>query len=147
VERVIAKVLSKEPAGRYRTADQLGRILTNYRDNSLEDTGPLGKTGEKQPTAVPVAERKTEYYQREATPTAERKTEYYHPDEPTAARRARADSPTLGPADYPQPLHYAEPEPETADATAIILSILALISLLGLIPLWYIVFLKYTAGS
>jgi serine/threonine-protein kinase len=61
VERVIAKVLSKEPAGRYRTADQLGRILTNYRDNSLEDTGPLGKTGEKQPTAVPVAERITLY--------------------------------------------------------------------------------------
>jgi serine/threonine-protein kinase len=36
IERVIAKVLSKEPAGRYRTADQFGRILTTYRDSSLE---------------------------------------------------------------------------------------------------------------
>ena len=31
VERIVRKVLAKEPAARYRTADQLGRILDSYR--------------------------------------------------------------------------------------------------------------------
>ncbi len=30
LEQIILKVLSKEPAGRYRTADQFGRILLNF---------------------------------------------------------------------------------------------------------------------
>jgi hypothetical protein len=44
---------------------------------------------------------------------------------------------------YPPPIHLSEPIPKKADATAIILSILALVSLLGLIPLWFIVYLRY----
>lgn len=31
LDRILQKVLSKEPASRYRTADQLGRILVSYR--------------------------------------------------------------------------------------------------------------------
>lgn len=31
VERIVRKVMAKEPAARYRTADQLGRILDSYR--------------------------------------------------------------------------------------------------------------------
>ncbi len=31
LDRILQKVLSKEPASRYRTADQLGRILISYR--------------------------------------------------------------------------------------------------------------------
>lgn len=40
LEEIILKVLSKEPTTRYRTADQLGRILisfTEYNDSELED--------------------------------------------------------------------------------------------------------------
>src|SRR5438552_3374652 len=37
--RVVHKVLAKEPAARYRTADQLGRILISYRERGLEMTG------------------------------------------------------------------------------------------------------------
>ena len=36
VERIVRKVLTKEPAARYRTADQLGRILDSYRRLSEE---------------------------------------------------------------------------------------------------------------
>ncbi len=36
VERIVRKVLAKEPAARYRTADQLGRILDSYRRLSEE---------------------------------------------------------------------------------------------------------------
>ena len=33
LEQIILKVLAKEPAARYRTADQLGRVLTNFIQN------------------------------------------------------------------------------------------------------------------
>jgi len=36
VERIVSKVMAKEPAARYRTADQLGRILDSYRRSSEE---------------------------------------------------------------------------------------------------------------
>jgi len=38
VAQIIHKVLSKEPAARYRTADQLGSILQNYRAESEQAT-------------------------------------------------------------------------------------------------------------
>jgi serine/threonine-protein kinase len=125
IERVIAKVLSKEPAGRYRTADQFGRILTTYRDNSLEDTGPMSDVGPQPPQAENIIERETVFYQ---------------PEERTAPRReSMQDMATV----YPPPIHYSEPAVEEKDWGAIILGVVALISLLGLIPLWYIVYLRY----
>lgn len=125
VERVIAKVLSKEPAGRYRTADQFGRILTTYRDSSLEDTGPVSDNSPLLQPAENIAERKTAYYQ---------------PEERTAPRReSMQDMATV----YPPPVHYSEPEAEKTDWGAVALGIIAIICLLGLIPLWYIVYLRY----
>jgi serine/threonine-protein kinase len=38
LDRVIRKVLSKEPSTRYRTADQLGRILERYRQQGQQPT-------------------------------------------------------------------------------------------------------------
>ncbi|QPC80961.1 serine/threonine protein kinase [Phototrophicus methaneseepsis] len=36
--KIVYKVMSKEPAGRYRTADQLGHVLQSYRDRARERT-------------------------------------------------------------------------------------------------------------
>ncbi len=38
LDRIIYKVMSKEPAARYRTADQLGRILISYQKQGQERT-------------------------------------------------------------------------------------------------------------
>ena len=38
IERIVGKVLAKEPSARYRTADQMGRILASYRDQGHERT-------------------------------------------------------------------------------------------------------------
>jgi serine/threonine protein kinase len=38
LDQIIQKVLSKEPSARYRTADQLGRVLTSFLDESLNHT-------------------------------------------------------------------------------------------------------------
>jgi len=40
LSRIIYKVMSKEPAGRYRMADQLGQILIKYRDQGQRFTAP-----------------------------------------------------------------------------------------------------------
>jgi serine/threonine-protein kinase len=38
LDRIVQKVLSKEPSARYRTADQLGRILIAYKEQGREPT-------------------------------------------------------------------------------------------------------------
>ncbi len=135
IDQIISKVLSKEPSGRYRTADQLGRVLVTYRKRSVEQTGI---------SAVEVAgitkitEMKTEvnYLQPELTNKASdrtRLTSTYQQD------------PTLY-SSSPKPDIIYSPSDEESDTdwTALTLGVIALISLLGLIPLWYIVYLRYT---
>jgi serine/threonine-protein kinase len=42
LERILLKVLSKEPASRYRTADQLGRVLVTFTQQSPVAVAPVG---------------------------------------------------------------------------------------------------------
>lgn len=130
--QIVNKLLSKEPAGRYRTAGQLGRILSSYRQRSQEETGPIfpqSATTAPRTPALPVAEQKTEIFQR---PPQENGSE-------TAVR------PSLPPLPKPaEPITISlKRQKETAaamDWTAVSLGIFALVALLGLIPLWYLVF-------
>ena len=41
LEKITLKVLSKEPSARYRTADQLGRVLLSFGQMNKEKTGPI----------------------------------------------------------------------------------------------------------
>lgn len=128
--QIINKLLAKEPAGRYRTAGQLGRILTTYRQRSQEETGPiqpLSATTQQAP-ALPVAEQKTEVFQR-----------------PPRDEDEMVTRPPMRPLPQPaEPVTVSlKPTPEPTaemDWTAVSLGIFALVSLLGLIPLWYLVF-------
>jgi serine/threonine-protein kinase len=127
--QIINKLLAKEPAGRYRTAGQLGRILTTYRQRSQEETGPIyaplsGTT--RQAPVVPVAEQKTEIFHRP------------EPDDGEAITRAPM-RPIPRPAEPVTVSINSQGEAEM-DWTAVSLGIFALVALLGLIPLWYLVF-------
>lgn len=130
--QIVNKLLSKEPAGRYRTAGQLGRILSSYRQRSQEETGPIfpQSTASAQRTpALPVAEQKTEIFQRP-------------PQENGAKTAVRPPLPPLPKPAEPMTVS-ASRQTETAaamDWTAVSLGIFALVALLGLIPLWYLVF-------
>ena len=57
INDIILKVLSKEPAGRYRTADQLGRVLQSYSDRELAPAAtartPTGSLPDRVPPASP----------------------------------------------------------------------------------------------
>lgn len=127
--QIINKLLAKEPAGRYRTAGQLGRILTTYRQRSQEETGPIyaplsGTT--RQAPVIPVAEQKTEIFRRP------------EPDDGEAITRAPM-RPIPRPAEPVTVSINSQAEAEM-DWTAVSLGIFALVALLGLIPLWYLVF-------
>lgn len=158
LERIVGKLLSKEPTGRYRTAGQLERILRSYRDSAGQDTGPVAPLLERPterprrseivqrelpaPLPVPVDEpslpieaRRTEIHQR-AQPLAEQRTAVFSVDERAGAERPyRLAQASAEPADLYLPVDgSAEP-----DWTAVSLGILAIVALLGLVPLWYFV--------
>jgi serine/threonine-protein kinase len=134
LDRIVDKVLAKDPSGRYRTADQLGRVLTVYRDSSDELTGPIDGLGA---TSTDITGTATVYV---APPVmisnldeaANIDSTVENPLEPIASSTLTT-------------IHINAPEEQNStDWAAIILGIIAVISLLGLIPLWYLVFTRYT---
>ncbi len=120
MERIISKVLAKEPSARYRTADQLGHILISYKDRGAEVTAgrPQAATKSAAMSTAPAIGR-------------------------TQPRPAAKPAPLPAPEDQ----YYGEDEDEDGfDWTAILLGAVALVAVLGLIPLWLFVLLKYNPG-
>ena len=96
LEQILTKVLSKEPSQRYRTADQLGRVLMNF---GIARSAPaLALTPEAAPVAIPAPNAKV----------------------------APASPPASG-----------------IDWVSIGLGLVALVSLLGLIPFWMWIYFVY----
>ena len=121
LERIIHKVLAKEPAARYRTADQLGRILISYRQQGTSLTGAQLAAGQTPSQPLPRA-----VLPGNAGVTAA----------PGATHRAVAE-PTLR--------SDSGAEDETAlDWIALGLGFLAFVAVAGLFPLWAWVFIVYT---
>jgi serine/threonine-protein kinase len=139
LEIIIHKVLAKEPSARYRTADQLGRILISYREQGEGITGT-------QASAAPRATAPA----KSPSPTAP--TEIAAADRPPRARfeRLEAEEPATVPGDvlvgeparadtYP-----AEDEAVGFDWVAMALGFVAFVAVAGLIPLWIWVYQVYT---
>jgi serine/threonine protein kinase len=133
LEEIIAKVLSKEPSARYRTADQLGRVLQKF--GTLTDAPkPVPP-----PAVTPVVSPAPEAGER--TPIKER---------------------SLPPRFEPTPVRYYQPEiapqvvvpvPEPSTETISVfneidwptvgLALLALLAVGGLIPFWMMIYFAY----
>jgi serine/threonine protein kinase len=122
LDLIIDKILAKEPAGRYRTAGQLARILSSYRKSGFEDTGGI---------SIPTADTAIVA----AATAAEQKTQVYPYPGQTLPGFDQQTLPEAAPA--------AIEQGAGADWLALGLGILALIALLGLIPLWYFVYIAY----
>lgn len=115
LEQIILKVLAKEPAARYRTADQLGRVLLRFGTQRDATAQSLSLT----PEAASV------YQEPDSTP----------PPIPAVAEpisRPRA-----------QPVLVQDYPPPEIDWIAVGLGLMALLAVGGLIPFWIYIFFLY----
>jgi serine/threonine-protein kinase len=133
LDQILKKVLSKEPAARYRTGDQFGRILSAYRESSLQATGPISLFD----LEMPAYEQTTALYPRAQGGYPGDAEIIIYPGE------VSPDSAQLGGAATMDYAAQAQSESTGRDWLAITLGVLAVAALLGLIPLWYFVFLAY----
>ena len=116
VERIINKVLSKEPSARYRTADQLGRILVTYRNQGHERTDAH--------LPVPMDEAR----------------EVALPDSGDSGPVILTGQSATAVED----IYYdEEAEPTGLDWLAVLLALVAFVAVLGLVPLWLFVASQY----
>ena len=130
------KILSKEPAARYRTADQLGRVLQKF------GTAPAPAKPVKEPVSQPpvitikqdIAERLSPPSQPQPQP--EPAPQYYQPAYPPQ---------TLQPEFAPT--YQAEAPAEPIDWVAIGLGLLAVLAWGGLLPFGLMIYLSYFPPS
>ena len=123
LEQIVLKVLSKEPAARYRTADQLGRVLLRFG------------TQRNIPAAPGLS----------LTPEAA--TTYQHPEQPpttpSTPLTGRRPEPSFSLPEITLPdVNVDLPEVEI-DWASVGLGLLALIAVGGLIPFWIYIFFLY----
>jgi serine/threonine-protein kinase len=114
LEQIILKVLSKEPAARYRTADQLGRVLLTFGQTQRaatlrltpETAAPVSAPAPSQPMPVSTAQLRVQT---------------------SAPMESESVTDTLSDLDW----------------TSVGLGLLALIAVLGLIPYWIYIYFVY----
>ncbi|MBN1317921.1 MAG: serine/threonine protein kinase, partial [Anaerolineales bacterium] len=113
VAKIISKVLSKEPSARYRTADQFGRILEKFQESSFQSTSAL-------PAVDPLLTRPAPLSLEQST------------QEPAPAGGDLSDS-----------VPELEMEDDSLDWISIFLGAVAVLTILGLVPLWIYVYQAY----
>jgi serine/threonine protein kinase len=151
LEQIIQKVMSKEPASRYRTADQLGRILISYRRQGSRPTGDISvPVSPADPPASPPGDipaassgsMPTQPAQQAVVPAQSPVPAPYQP----AAMVPQGHTPMpypVGAQPTPPPPRSVEPEEQVNNLVTIILAIVALIAVMGLIPLGLTVLAAY----
>jgi hypothetical protein len=123
LEQIVLKVLSKEPAARYRTADQLGRVLLRF--GTQRDVPPP-------PSLNLTPEAATTYQRPETEPSpAQLPTQM---QSPPVTYMPETTLPPVVVTDYPA---------SDIDWTAVALGLLALIAVGGLVPFWIYIFFLY----
>jgi len=139
LEQIVLKTLSKEPSARYRTADQLGRVLMSFGNS----TPALQLTPEASPSIHPGAAATMQ----SAPPGTK-------PQNAVPAAPKPASRPVTQPK--PKKMAYATSEQVSVefsgeavesdlniDWTAVLLGLLAMIAVLGLLPFWVYIFQLY----
>jgi serine/threonine protein kinase len=119
LEQIILKVLSKEPSARYRTADQLGRVISNFNQqpihgpSSAETITPF--EGSSHPTPIPI--RST-------------------PDQPLLVITPPAQESTVHYIETPLQTYRPVKKPAAFDWSTWMLALIALLAVGGLVPFW-----------
>ncbi|MBZ0305467.1 MAG: protein kinase [Anaerolineae bacterium] len=143
LDKIIQKVLAKEPSARYRMADQLGRILESYRDQGMNKTDNKS-AAVKLPEAiathrvVPEQEARFAPPQAGGTPPPTQPHGYYtQPSIPPQSTQGTR------PEFLRDTGYYTPVDPPQLDMVTIALGFIAFLAIIGLIILWVIVFQVY----
>lgn len=166
LEEIILKVLSKEPSGRYRTADQLGRLLLGLYDNNpdrnvtmafVHDTFQRERPETSQPEAetVPPSVQEISPAKEASAPSPLQKPIQapisLRPGDfnvrPVQSKQEKR-TPSGSASEYKQtPLPQTQPptagdwEDDSIDWKTWLLGIAASLLLIGLIPFWLYIYL------
>jgi serine/threonine-protein kinase len=122
LEQIVLKVLSKEPAARYRTADQLGRVLLRFGTQRDPQTTP--------PSLGLTPEAGTTYQRPETQPS------HVHP----ATHMQPPPVASVPETTLPVTTDYSIPD---IDWASVALGFLALVAVGGLVPFWIYIFFLY----
>lgn len=138
LEEIILKVLSKEPSARYRTADQLGRVLMTFSEQFLpqpESAQPISKPLPRKPT--PQARSET------APPGLSRQPSSASAVQQPVPRPPQPMKPLEKPAPAAQTAASTGENPLDIDWITLILGFIAFLAVGGLIPFCLWVYLVY----
>lgn len=124
LEEIIAKVLSKEPSARYRTADQLGRVLQKF--GTQPDPLPPAPVPPSVIKINPEIADRLLAKEPPSQPRPEPAPAYYPP-------------PDVTPLDSPQP----DSASEEIDWVSVGLGLVALMAVGGLVPFWLWIYFAY----
>lgn len=123
LDQIIMKVLSKEPAARYRSADQLGRILVNFSHQADAYLANISPTPQMANQVIPAPA---------AGPTT---------PNPSSSIASTSTRPTLPPRFSPfKPPPVQDEQPYKTDWGTIALGLLTALVVGGLIPWWLYVY-------
>jgi eukaryotic-like serine/threonine-protein kinase len=120
LEQIILKVLSKEPSARYRTADQLGRVLMNFG-------------AARRSPAVALVEQVSEPVPQAVRPS------------PQPMRPAPRPAPAMAVTPAPAPFEVQEDDSLDFDWVSVMLGLLALVAVGGLVPFWMFIYYRWVA--
>ncbi len=144
LDQIVQKVMSKEPASRYRTADQLGRILITYLRQGHQATNQFVAPVTVRPAAPTVATAPVS----SGLPTQAAQPPYQQQTSaagswtpPPYTPPVQAQVPARGPARHT--LREIETTEQVNNVVTVILILLAMMAVLGLIPLGLTILAAY----
>ena len=151
LSKIIAKVMSKRPNDRYRTADQLGKVLQELRERvraeALQRSGIIvAPAPQRKPRQIPAASEQVARPSQAASPSPAilpsppATVTSQFPAAPPARRSMFKDDGSLNPeatGGYAGPLLPQRRQPENGiDVVTLLLVLLAILAVAGLAPLY-----------
>lgn len=139
LEQIILKVLSKEPAARYRTADQLGRVLVSFNQGNSADPAVYTPAAPAPSAPVQAAPARPAAAPAQSAPLPN----------PSAPRPAYAPAPVAQSSPQFQPELAPQVESAAAgiDWGTVSLGLLATLAAGGLIPFWLYIYFTLRGGA
>jgi serine/threonine protein kinase len=131
LEQIILKVLAKDPSARYRTADQLGRILDTFM-RSMLGVSPLNAAS--RPLNSPSQPLSSTLVNRPSQPSM-------------SAQVARNSQPVTTTVNRPsKPPSVPAENPFNIDWLTVFMGLIAVLAVGGLVPFWLFVWLSINSG-